>query len=118
MIDDDLENELLAQLDMLMDPPAKSGSATDSKGKAVAEEVDFDINLPTQEQISFAIMTMQELLGGVLPISARCRTSQPPLKRLKSLAEPHNYQLNKNSGQTSPSSTPISAENSGCLKAK
>ncbi|GLT90396.1 hypothetical protein SLE2022_083300 [Rubroshorea leprosula] len=64
MIDDDLENELLAQLDMLMDAPAKSGSATDSKGKAVAEEVDFDINLPTQEQISLAIMTMQELLGG------------------------------------------------------
>ncbi|GKV34001.1 hypothetical protein SLEP1_g42431 [Rubroshorea leprosula] len=64
MIDDDLENELLAQLDMLMDTPAKSGSATDSKGKAVAEEVDFDINLPTQEQISLAIMTMQELLGG------------------------------------------------------
>ncbi|GKV27916.1 hypothetical protein SLEP1_g37032 [Rubroshorea leprosula] len=64
MIDDDLENELLAQLEMLMDTPAKSGSATDSKGKAVAEEVDFDINLPTQEQISFAIMTMQELLGG------------------------------------------------------
>ncbi|GKV12332.1 hypothetical protein SLEP1_g23489 [Rubroshorea leprosula] len=64
MIDDDLENELLAQLDMLMDTPAKSGSATDSQGKAVAEEVNFDINLPTQEQISFAIMTMQELLGG------------------------------------------------------
>ncbi|GKU96959.1 hypothetical protein SLEP1_g10140 [Rubroshorea leprosula] len=63
MIDDDLENELLAQLDMLMDTPAKSGSATD-KGKAVAEEVDFDINLPTQEQISFAIMTLQELLDG------------------------------------------------------
>ncbi|GKU93461.1 hypothetical protein SLEP1_g7056 [Rubroshorea leprosula] len=64
MIDDDLENELLAQLDMLMDTPAKSGSATDNKGKAIAEEVDFDINLPTQEQISFVIMTMQELLGG------------------------------------------------------
>ncbi|GKV43063.1 hypothetical protein SLEP1_g50403 [Rubroshorea leprosula] len=64
MIDDDLENELLAQLNMLMDPPAKSGSATDSKGKAVAEETNFDINLPTQEQISFAIMTMQELLDG------------------------------------------------------
>ncbi|GKV02849.1 hypothetical protein SLEP1_g15233 [Rubroshorea leprosula] len=64
MIDDDLENELLAQLDMLMDAPAKSGSATDSKGKAVAEEVEFDTNLPTQEQISFAIMTLQELLGG------------------------------------------------------
>ncbi|GKV39525.1 hypothetical protein SLEP1_g47283 [Rubroshorea leprosula] len=64
MIDDDLENELLAQLDMLMDTPAKSRSATDSKGKAVAEEMDFDINLPTQEQISFAIMTMQELLDG------------------------------------------------------
>ncbi|GKV33730.1 hypothetical protein SLEP1_g42194 [Rubroshorea leprosula] len=62
MIDDDLEDELLAQLDMLMDPSAKSGSATDSKGKAVAEEANFDINLPTQEQISFAIMTMQELL--------------------------------------------------------
>ncbi|GKU93240.1 hypothetical protein SLEP1_g6848 [Rubroshorea leprosula] len=64
MIDDDLENELLAQLDMLINPPAKSRSATDSKGKAVAEEVDFDINLPTQEQISFAIMTLQELLDG------------------------------------------------------
>ncbi|GKU96902.1 hypothetical protein SLEP1_g10082 [Rubroshorea leprosula] len=64
MIDDDLENELLAQLDMLMDTLVKSGSVTDSKGKAVAEEVDFDINLPTQEQISFAIMTMQELLHG------------------------------------------------------
>ncbi|GKV39520.1 hypothetical protein SLEP1_g47278 [Rubroshorea leprosula] len=64
MIDDDLENELLAQLDMLMDAPAKSGSATDSKGKAVVEEVESDTNLPTQEQISFAIMTMQELLGG------------------------------------------------------
>ncbi|GKV23252.1 hypothetical protein SLEP1_g33003 [Rubroshorea leprosula] len=64
MVDDDLENELLAQLDMLMNTPAKSRSATDSKGKAIAEEVDFDINLPTQEQISFAIMTMQELLHG------------------------------------------------------
>ncbi|GKV47870.1 hypothetical protein SLEP1_g54726 [Rubroshorea leprosula] len=64
MIDDDLENELLAQLDMLMDTPAKSGSATDSKGKAVVEEVESDANLPPQEQISLAIMTMQELLGG------------------------------------------------------
>ncbi|GKV20234.1 hypothetical protein SLEP1_g30391 [Rubroshorea leprosula] len=64
MIDDDLENELLAQLDMLMDTPAKSGSATDSKGKAVVEEVESDTNLPTQEQISFAIMTLQELLDG------------------------------------------------------
>ncbi|GKV45248.1 hypothetical protein SLEP1_g52357 [Rubroshorea leprosula] len=64
MIDDDLEDELLAQLDMLMDPPVKSGSATDNKGKAVAEEANFDINLPTQEQISFAIMIMQELLDG------------------------------------------------------
>ncbi|GKV33402.1 hypothetical protein SLEP1_g41921 [Rubroshorea leprosula] len=52
MIDDDLENELLAQLDMLMDTPTKSRSATDSKGKAIAEKVDFDINLPTQEQIT------------------------------------------------------------------
>ncbi|GKV20246.1 hypothetical protein SLEP1_g30402 [Rubroshorea leprosula] len=49
---------------MLMDTPAKFGSATDGKGKAVAKEVDFDINLPTQEQISFAIMTLQELLDG------------------------------------------------------
>ncbi|GKV32762.1 hypothetical protein SLEP1_g41343 [Rubroshorea leprosula] len=64
MIDDNLENELLSQLDMLMDPPAKYGSATDSKGKAVAEEANLDINLPTQEQISFAIMTLQELLEG------------------------------------------------------
>ncbi|GKV19430.1 hypothetical protein SLEP1_g29691 [Rubroshorea leprosula] len=63
MIDDDLENELLAQLDTLMDHPAKSGSTTNSKGKAVAE-VDFHINLPTQEQISFAIMTLQELFDG------------------------------------------------------
>ncbi|GKV29591.1 hypothetical protein SLEP1_g38502 [Rubroshorea leprosula] len=64
MIDDDLENELLAQLDMLMDPPAKSGSVADSKGKAVAEEANLDIDLPTQEHISFAIMTLQELLDG------------------------------------------------------
>ncbi|GKV20229.1 hypothetical protein SLEP1_g30387 [Rubroshorea leprosula] len=64
MIDDNLENELLAQLDMLMDPLAKSGSAADSKGKAVAEEANPDIDLLTQEQISFAIMTLQELLDG------------------------------------------------------
>ncbi|GKV33891.1 hypothetical protein SLEP1_g42335, partial [Rubroshorea leprosula] len=64
MIDDNLENELLAQLDMLMDPPAKSGSAIDSKGKAVAEEANLDIDLPSQEQISFAIITLQELLDG------------------------------------------------------
>ncbi|GKU93666.1 hypothetical protein SLEP1_g7241 [Rubroshorea leprosula] len=76
MIDDDLENELLAQLDMLMDTPAKSGSATDGKGKAVAEEVDFDINLPTQEQISFAIMTLQELLDG--GPSHFCKVSNQP----------------------------------------
>ncbi|GKV07512.1 hypothetical protein SLEP1_g19276 [Rubroshorea leprosula] len=64
MIDDDLENELLAQLDMLMDPPVKSGSVVDSKGKAIAEKANPDIDLPTQEQISFTIMTLQELIDG------------------------------------------------------
>ncbi|GKV13739.1 hypothetical protein SLEP1_g24723 [Rubroshorea leprosula] len=64
MIDDNLENELLVQLDMLIDPPAKLGSITNSKGKAVAKEANPDIDLPTQKQISFAIMTLQELLDG------------------------------------------------------
>ncbi|GKV06875.1 hypothetical protein SLEP1_g18696 [Rubroshorea leprosula] len=77
MIDDDLENELLDPLDMLMDPSAKFGSATYSKGKAVAEEVNLDIDLPSQEHISFAIMTLQELLDG--DPSHFCKVSDQPV---------------------------------------
>ncbi|GKV01319.1 hypothetical protein SLEP1_g13879 [Rubroshorea leprosula] len=61
-IDDDLENELLAKLDMLTDLPVKLEYALDSKRKFVAEETNSDVNLPSQEQIRFAILTLQELI--------------------------------------------------------
>ncbi|GLT49881.1 hypothetical protein SLA2020_234050 [Shorea laevis] len=60
MIDDDLENELLAKLDMLADPAVKSESVAD-KGKSVMEE-EPKADAPTQEQISVAILTLQELI--------------------------------------------------------
>ncbi|GKV01313.1 hypothetical protein SLEP1_g13874 [Rubroshorea leprosula] len=63
-IDDDLENELLAKLDMLANLPVKLESTLDNKRKIVAEETNSDVNLPSQEQIRFAILTLQELIDG------------------------------------------------------
>ncbi|GKV01318.1 hypothetical protein SLEP1_g13878 [Rubroshorea leprosula] len=64
--DDDVENELLAKLDMLADLPVKLESALNSKRKIVTEETNSDVNLPSQEQIRFAILTLQELIDGDL----------------------------------------------------
>ncbi|GKV11051.1 hypothetical protein SLEP1_g22337 [Rubroshorea leprosula] len=76
VVDDDLEDELLARLDMLMDPCVKSKSASDSKGKSVAKETNLDTDPPSQEQINFAILTLQELVDGDL--SHFCRVPNRP----------------------------------------
>ncbi|GKV49812.1 hypothetical protein SLEP1_g56543 [Rubroshorea leprosula] len=61
---------------MLVDPCVKLESASDSKGKSVAEETNLDTDPPSQEQIKFAILTLQELVDGDL--SHFCRVPDQP----------------------------------------